>query len=234
MRFIPDLSSNAVSSALKDRQLSSTELWARCRGLFRAGLRRTLQAFPCWQADQNFMKEMQLALERWASFYLTMSAAAATLIGLLFVVIALVAGGGGNVKQAAEGAAKIRVYLTPTVVYFASVLFVAAILTFPNHTRLTAVLCICIAGIVGLLYSGSTLVGGDKRSYYRRLDLIPYAGLPFLAYGLLVWGGALLLHDTQRGLTFAAIGMLLLLAIGIRNSWAIAIAIVFSTRPGHL
>jgi hypothetical protein len=94
---------------------------------------------------------------------------------------------------------------------------------------LTAVLCICIAGVAGLLYSGWFFVGGDKRSYYKRFDRITYAVLPFSAYGLLVLGGALLLHDTQRGLTFAAIGMLLLLAIGIRNSWAIAIAIVAYT-----
>jgi len=78
-----------------------------------------------------------------------MSAAAATLIGLLFVVIALVAGG---TKDLAEDTAKIRVYLTPTVVYFASVLGVAALLTFPTHTRLSAVLCLSVAGLVGLLY----------------------------------------------------------------------------------
>jgi hypothetical protein len=178
------------------------------------------------------MNEVQLALERWANFYLTMAAASATLIGLLFVVIALVTG--GIAKDAADGTAKIRVYLTPTVVYFASVLFVAALLTFPNHTRLTAVLCICIAGVAGLLYSGWFLAGGDKRSYHERLDRIPYAVLPFSAYGLLVLGGVLLLQDTQRGLTFAAIGIMLLLAIGIRNSWAAAAAIVSSTRPGRL
>lgn len=177
------------------------------------------------------MNEIQLALDRWANFYLTVSAASATLIGLLFVVIALVAS--GTVKDAAEAAARIRVYLTPTVVYFASVLFVAAILAFPIHTRLTAILCTCIAGIAGLLYTGSTLMGGDKRHYYKRLDLIPYSGLPFAAYGLLVLGGAWLLHDTERGLTLAAIGMLLLLAIGIRNSWAIAIAIIFAAPPGR-
>lgn len=173
------------------------------------------------------MNELQLALERWANFYLSMSQAAATLIGLLFVVIALV--GGGTVK---EGRMRIGVYLTPTVVYFASVLVVAVLLTFPNHTRPTAVLCICVAGVAGLVYTGSTLIGHDKRSYYERLDLIPYAALPFLAYGLLLSGGVLLLHDTQRGLTFAAVGLLLLLAIGIRNSWAMAIAIIVSTRAG--
>jgi hypothetical protein len=52
-------------------------------------------------------------LERWANFYLLMSAAAATLIGLLFVVITL-----GAERIVEDGAAKIRMYLTPTVLYF--------------------------------------------------------------------------------------------------------------------
>ena len=173
------------------------------------------------------MNELELLLERWANFYLVTSAAAATLIGLLFVVIAL-----GAERMPLEETAKIRIYLTPTVVYFASVLLVAALLTFPNHTRLTATLCICLVGVAGLVYSGSILIGGDKKSYVDRHDLIPHASLPFMAYGLLVLGGVLLLYDTQRGLTFVAVGMLSLLTIAIRNSWAIAIGVV-STRPGR-
>ena len=79
---------------------------------------------------------------------------------------------------------------------------------------------------------GSIVIGGDKKSYGEWHDLIPYAGFPFAAYGLLILGGVLLLHDTQRGLTFVAVGMLSLLAVAIRNSWAIAIGVV-STRPGR-
>src|SRR5208283_1166277 len=44
-----------------------------------------------------------------------------------------------------DGAAKIRMYVTPTVVYFASVLCLAALLTFPNQTRLTASLYTCLS-----------------------------------------------------------------------------------------
>jgi hypothetical protein len=173
------------------------------------------------------MNELELLLERWANFYLVTSAAAATLIGLLFVVIAL-----GAERMPLEETAKIRIYLTPTVVYFASVLLVAALLTFPNHTRLTATLCICFMGVVGLVYSGSCLIGDVKQSYYARGDLIPYAVFPFAAYGLLVLGGVLLLHHPQRGLTFVAVGMLSLLTVAIRNSWAIAVGVV-STHPGR-
>lgn len=172
------------------------------------------------------MNELELLLERWANFYLTMSAAAATLIGLLFVVITL------GAERRPGDAAKIRVYLTPTVVFFAAVLGVAALLTFPNHTRLTATLCICLVGVAGLVYSASILMGGDKKSHEEWHDLITYAIIPLAAYGLLVLGGVLLLRDPQRGLTLVAVGMLSLLALGIRNSWAIAIDVV-STRPGQ-
>jgi len=68
--------------------------------------------------------------------------------------------------------------------------------------------------------------------YYERHDVIAYAVFPFAAYGLLVLGGVLLLHDTQRGLTFVAVGMLALLMIAIRNSWAIAVGVI-STCPGR-
>ena len=173
------------------------------------------------------MNELEPLLERWANFYLITSAAAATLIGLLFVVITLAA------ERRVADTAKIHIYLTPTIVYYASVLGVAALLTFPNHTRLTATLCICLVGVVGLVYSGSFFIGrGVKKSYYERRDLILYAVFPFAAYGLFVLGGVLLLHHPQRGLTLVAVGMLSLLAVAIRNSWAIAVGVV-STRPSQ-
>jgi hypothetical protein len=164
-------------------------------------------------------------LERWANFYLVTSAAAATLIGLLFVIITL-----GAERGVEDATVKIRMYLTPTVVYFASILLLAALLTFPNHNRLTATLCICLAGALGLLYSGTTLIGGgNKKSFGERNDRISYAIIPFAAYGLLVSGGVLLFYHPQAGLTLVAVGMLSLLTLGIRNSWAIAIDV--STRP---
>jgi len=164
-------------------------------------------------------------LERWANFYLLMAAAAATLLGLMFVVITL------GAERRRGDAAKIPIYLTPTVIYFASVLFLAALLTFPNHTRLTATLCICLEGVIGLVYSGTSLLGGDKKNFNERSDRLAYAIFPSAAHGLLVLGGVLFLLAPQRGLTLVAAGMLLLLAVAIRNSWAIAIDIA-SISPG--
>ena len=126
---------------------------------------------------------------RWANFYLLVSAAAATLIGLLFVVILL-----GAERIVQDDTAKIRMYLTPTVLDFASVLLLSALLTFPNHTRITAPLCIYLVGVAGLVYSGSFLIGQrHKKHYYRLQDRIVYAMLS--GCGLRsssVWGGVAL------------------------------------------
>ncbi len=165
----------------------------------------------------------QLRFEQWANFCAITSAAAATLLGLLFVVITLAAERGRR-----EDAPKIRIYLTPVAIYFSSVLLMSMLLAVPNQTRVTAVICICLEGVAGLGYSGSLAIrrGTDGASYERRSDLLPYVVFPFVAYALMVAGGLLFLRRPQIGLDLVAVAMLLLLGIAIRNSWAIATTIV--------
>ena len=172
-------------------------------------------------------------LQQWANFYVITSAAAATLLGLLFVVITLAAERGSKERstfRAQLNPQLARIYLTPAVIYFCSVLLTSALLTVPNQTRLSALTCICLQGIVGLGYSGSLAIrrGPDSVPYVQRSDLFPYVVFPFAAYALMVAGGLLLLRRTQIGLDLVAAGMLVLLGFAIRNSWAIALTIVSS------
>ena len=167
------------------------------------------------------MPAQQLRFEQWANFYVITSAAAATLLGLLFVVITLAA------ERRRRDTPAIKIYLTPAVIYFGSVLFMSALLTVPNQTRLTAVICICLEGIAGLAYCGSLVVRRGA-GYEERSDLFPYVIFPFAAYALIVAGGLLLLRRPQVGLDLVAAAMLALLGIAIRNSWAIATTIVSS------
>ncbi len=168
------------------------------------------------------MPEDAFSLERWGNFYVTASTAAATLIGLLFVLITL------SADRRPKDIAKIRIYLTPTVIYFGSVLCLAALLTFPSQSRFTATLCTYVVGGPGVLYSVSLVVvrGVKKRQYYQAADIVVYGVLPSAAYGLLVSGGIALGHAAQRGLTLMASGMLALIALAHRNSWAIAVEMV--------
>jgi hypothetical protein len=71
-----------------------------------------------------------LKFEDWGNFYVIASAAAATLLGLLFVVITLAA------ERGRKDRPTIGTYLTPAVIYFSSVLLMSAILTGLNQTRL--------------------------------------------------------------------------------------------------
>ena len=165
----------------------------------------------------------QLRLEQWANFYVITSAASATLLGLLFVVITLAAA-----RRLKYKPPHIRIYLTPAVIYFSSVLMLGALLTVPNHTPLTAVICVCIGGIAGLVYCGGLAIrrGVGGAFYAARSDLFPYVLFPFAAYALIFAGGLLLLRTPPIGFDLVAAGMLVLLGIAIRNSWAIAVTIV--------
>src|SRR5580704_733810 len=159
------------------------------------------------------MPEQGLWLERWANFYLVASTAAATLLGLLFILITLAA------ERRPKEQRQIRLYMTPTVVLFWSVLCLAALLTFPNQSRFTATLCACLVGGAGVLYSVSMLVirdGGQKPKWEHPLDVVQYVALPCVAYGLLIGGGALLAHAAPRGLTLVALGMLSLITLALR------------------
>lgn len=159
--------------------------------------------------------------EQWANFFVITAAGAATLLGLLFVVIALAA------ERGRKDTHSIRIYLTPTVIYFGSVLLISAVLTVPNQTLLSALICICLAGFAGLGYSGFLAIRRGA-GYEQRSDLFPYVVFPSAAYVLIVAGGLLLLQAPQVGLDLVATGMLLLLGIAIRNSWSIATTIVSS------
>jgi hypothetical protein len=169
------------------------------------------------------MGDEGLPLDRWANFYVVTSAAAATLVGLLFVVITLAAEGAGTSEKN-----RIRLYLTPTVVDFGSVLSLAAVLTIPTQSRLSATICCCFAGAAGILFTLSAQVGSRRHRFHERIDVVQYVILPAVAFGMFIAGGAMLGSAPQRGLTLVAAGMLGLIVLALRNSWAIAVFIVAS------
>lgn len=167
------------------------------------------------------MSGEQVPLQQWSSFFSITSAASATLLGLLFVVITIAPGLGRQL------ASKSKVYLTPAVLYLTTVLVMSALLTIPNQSRLSAAICICIMGLFGLIYIGSLAVLRGKL-FEKRFDRYRYAGVPFLAYVVLLSGGLALHRSGQVGLDVVAAGMVMLLNAAIQNSWSIAISIISS------
>jgi hypothetical protein len=163
-------------------------------------------------------------LETWGNFYLVTSAAAATLVGLLFVVLTLAAD-----RLAASESKRIRTYLTPSVFQLSFVLLLAALLTFPAHSRLSITISCGTMGALGLGYAVSVLLGGVRGHSFRDpRDILQYSVLPAIAYATLIVGGALVsTSDTPRpGFTCVASGVLALIALAIRNSWSVAVSVV--------
>jgi len=165
------------------------------------------------------MSGQQFPLQQWSSFFSITSAASATLLGLLFVVITIAPGLGRKL------ALRSKIYLTPAVIYLTTVLVMSALLTIPNQTQISSVICICTMGIFGLVYLGSLTVLRSE-FYEQRTDRYRYAVVPFLAYLVLFVGGLLLHRGGQVGLDVVAAGMVMLLNAAIRNSWSIAISIL--------
>jgi len=72
------------------------------------------------EIDNNVAKRALRRFEQWTNFYVIVSAAAATLLGLLFVVITLAA------ERGLKDKAAIRIFFTLTVIYLSSVLLMCA------------------------------------------------------------------------------------------------------------
>src|SRR5580698_4002151 len=124
-------------------------------------------------------------LEAWGNFYLVTSAAAATLVGLLFVVLTLAAD-----RMPLSETKRIRLYMPPSVFQLALVLVLAAVLTFPTQSRLSATLSCGVIGGTGLIYALLVLRGGVRGHSFRELsDMSKYALLPGAAYITVVIGG---------------------------------------------
>jgi hypothetical protein len=167
------------------------------------------------------------ALRDWRDFYMLSGAAAATLVGLMFVAASI-----GSSMFNRRGAAPMHAFVTPTVVHFAATLFVCLISVMPCDTARSLGGVIGLGALAGLAYCGRVIaiivrrfaVGLDweDRAFYA---LIPVSG-----YLLLLGSSAMEFDDrpTEANL-LAAIALLVLFVAGLRNAWDMTVWI--TTRP---
>ena len=166
--------------------------------------------------------------EGWENFYILIGSAAGALIGLLFVVVTLT--GGLDRDRALRGAS---LFMTPTVVMFATVLLTGAIATVPALPALAARALIGAVATGGILYGIWIIVGfrrnPDTAAHWT--DIWFYAVAPTAAFACLdladalVWAAPKL---TPYGVATVAIAMLL---IGIRNAWDLITWIAPQGKP---
>jgi hypothetical protein len=164
----------------------------------------------------------------WYSFYETVAQAAATLIGLLFVIVTLGAALGPKIRGTA------RIFLTPTLVHFAEAFFIALLALVPNGHRVGAAALILVCGMAGLVY---VIAIGRRALSSKLLDPLDYgarifyAPIPAAAYLLTVVSCVAALAGWAEASIPVAAASAMLLAVGIRNAWAMALFAVEYSAP---
>ena len=156
----------------------------------------------------------------WENFYVIMGSSAAGLIGITFVVIALIR------DVARVRPTGLRAFVTPTIVHFGGVLALAAFVSMPHQSVTSLSIGFGIAGLAGLIYGGVIAANMHRQgSVYVPVheDWIWNVTLPTLVYGGLLIMAFLVWRKPVSTLYGVAAASLLLLFIGIRNAWDIAV-----------
>lgn len=171
--------------------------------------------FPSWDTIALVQEAATSPFAAWENFYVIVGSSAAALIGLQFVVIALVAE-----LRARSSHREIAAFGTPTILHFSAVLLLAAILSAPWHGLSNAAFALGACGAAGVGYV-SIVFRRTRQTRYQPVleDWLWHIVFPFLAYTALLVSAILLRRDPAASLFVIAGAALLLLFIGIHNSW---------------
>jgi len=167
-------------------------------------------------------------LAEWESFYVIVGSSAGALIGLQFVVIALIA----EMPRPRGSAQATSAFSTPSVVHFAVVLLLAAILSAPWHGIGNVAIVWAVVGIAGIAYAIIVARRLRKQTAYKPVfeDWLFHALLPLAAYALLAVSALIARSYARRALFVVAGSTLLLLFVGIHNAWDAVTYLVFVHR----
>ena len=154
-------------------------------------------------------------LARWQVFYEIVGSSAGALIGLQFVVLSLIANRPAGKPSPIAGAT----YATPTIIHFASVLALAAIVCAPWDGTEAAAIAWGVLGALGIIYSLVTIRRMRTGTAYRPEleDWLCHAVLPLVCYLVLAVSAAF--FEAHAALFAVAGAALVLLFCGIHNAW---------------
>ena len=160
----------------------------------------------------------------WDSFYVIVGSASGGLIGLQFVVLTLVAQK-PPIRAPEAGAA----FATPTIVHFAAVLLLSALLRAPWYGFAPVRIIWGVVGLIGVLYAIEVARRMRTQTTYRPglEDWSFHLLLPLAAYLLLALSALWAPADTRDALFAVGTAALLLLFVGIHNAWDAVVYHVF-------
>jgi hypothetical protein len=155
-------------------------------------------------------------LADWENFYVILGSSGAALTGLQFVVITLLP----ETRQRG-GTAEIDAFATPTIVHFGAVLLLSAILSVPWSSVASAGLALGACGVGGVTYAALVVRRATRQTGYRLVleDWLWYVVLPCVAYSVVLLAALTIVRHTASALFVIGAMVLLLLFIGIHNSW---------------
>jgi len=169
-------------------------------------------------------------LTGWESFYVITGSAAGALTGLTFVVMTFVAQ-----PKAGSSTPHVAAFNTPTVVHFCVALLVSAMLTAPWPALSQLALLLGLSGLAGMAYAGLVVLRLSRLTAYHPdwEDWLWYAIFPLAAYAALVAAAILLPANPARTLFGIGAITLVLLFIGIHNSWDIVTYVAVGRSQSH-
>jgi hypothetical protein len=173
------------------------------------------------------MPETFMFIKGWENFYVITGSAAAGLTGLTFVVIALAS------DADMVSLTGLRAFITPIVIHFGSVLWIASVISIPGHTALSLSISMIVTAIALTIYSIVTIYRmiANRKQYVPALqDWIWNASLPSLCCLALLGSGLLVFEYPATALYVIGGVTLAMLFIGVHNAWDLAVWIT-AERP---
>jgi len=156
-------------------------------------------------------------LAGWENFYVIVGSSAGALIGLQFVVITLIS----QLPAMRDVERGSSAFATPTIVHFASVLLLSAIISAPWHGLMGPAILWGGLGLFGIVYEVIVSRRMRTQTAYRPEfeDWLFHAVLPFAAYMILAISAYLARSHTRVSVFCTGSAALLLLFVGVHNAW---------------
>ncbi|MBX3065171.1 MAG: hypothetical protein KF726_19480 [Anaerolineae bacterium] len=162
----------------------------------------------------------------WQNFYFMVGGAAAALMGLMFVALSL---GSHLVERTTQE--QIGAFVTPSILYFVSVLLLACIMLIPTFSPLGLAVLLAAGAAIGLqrtVFHVRALVRTAlKVGDFDRWDWLSGIIFPPLSYALVLIAAVLLLLNVWSvALLDLWLVVILLFVCAISNTWALVLWIV--------
>jgi len=160
----------------------------------------------------------------WDGFYALIGGTAGALIGLIFVVITL------GMEHAKEGdTVRTRLFVTPILVYFASLL-INSLAMIPPLSDVTRALALGVIGCAGLGYTINLALLLRRLAAPEEIEALWDIVLPIASYSLLVFSAAAWALKAPFANLSGAAAVVVLLIVAPRKSWVVTLYIASRKR----